>query len=204
MMGISYFYYLLTFTSALTSLNSFSFCHGGRHYSLCQSHLPSCVPCSLLKAIWGHSRTAAPCSLHLFLILRCISLYWETYFLHSESFPLEKSLRRVLVNKFVFFYTLLHTFITFSSVQSLSCVQLFATPWTEACQASLPITNSQSLLKLMSIVSVMPSNHLILCCPLLLLPSIFHSIRVFSNESVLHIRWPKYWRFSFSISPSNE
>ena len=78
------------------------------------------------------------------------------------------------------------------------------TPWTAACQAFLSITNSQSLLKLMSIELVMPSNHLILCCPLLLLPSIFPSIRVFSNESVLHIRWPKYWSFSFSISPSNE
>jgi len=79
-----------------------------------------------------------------------------------------------------------------------------ATPWTAACQASLFITNSRSLLKLMSIESVMPSNHLILCRPLLLLPSIFLSIRAFSNESVLHIRWPKYWSFSFSISPSNE
>ena len=94
--------------------------------------------------------------------------------------------------------------VQFSSVQSLSCVQLFATTWTAACQASLSITNSQSLLKLISIESVMPSNHLILCHPLLLLPSIFPSIRVFSNESVLHIRWPKYWSFSFSISPSNE
>ena len=92
----------------------------------------------------------------------------------------------------------------FSSVQSLSRVQLFATPWTAACQASLSITNSQSLLKLMSIESVMPSNHFILCRPLLLLPSIFPSIRVFSNKSVLHLRWPKYWSFSFSISPSNE
>ena len=91
-----------------------------------------------------------------------------------------------------------------SSVQSLSCVQLFATPWTAARQASLSITNSWSLLKLMSIESVMPSNHLILCRPLLFLPSIFPSIRVFSNESVLHIRWPKYWSFSFRISPSNE
>ena len=93
---------------------------------------------------------------------------------------------------------------TLLSVQSLSHVQLFATPWTAACQASLSITNAQSLLKLMSIESVMPSNHLILCCPLLLLPSVFPSIRVFSNESVLRIRWPKYWSFSFSISPSNE
>ena len=91
-----------------------------------------------------------------------------------------------------------------SSVLSLSHVQLFATPWTAARQVSLSITNSQSLLKLMSITSVKPSNHLILCCPLLLLPSIFPSTRVFSNESVLHIRWPKYWSLSFSISPSNE
>ena len=92
----------------------------------------------------------------------------------------------------------------FSSVQSLSHVQLCATPWTAAHQASLSITNSRSLLKLMSIELVMPSNPLILCCPLLLLPSIFPSIKVFSNESVLHIRWPKFQNFSFSISPSNE
>ena len=92
----------------------------------------------------------------------------------------------------------------FSSVQLLSRVRLFATPWTAAHQASLSITNSQSPHKTMSIVLVLPSNHLILCCPLLLLPSIFPSIRVFSNESALHIRWPKYWSFSFSISPSNE
>ena len=92
----------------------------------------------------------------------------------------------------------------FSSVQSLSRVQLFVTPWTAARQASLSITNSQSSPKPMSIESVMPSNHLILCCPLLLLPSIYPSIRVFSNESVLCIRWPKYWSFSFNISPSNE
>ena len=91
-----------------------------------------------------------------------------------------------------------------ASVQSFSHVRLFATPRTAALQASLSITNSQSLLKLMSIELVMPSNHLILCCPLLLLPSIFPSIRVFSNESVLHIRWPKYWSFSFNISPTNE
>ena len=88
--------------------------------------------------------------------------------------------------------------------QSLSCVWLFATPWTTVYQASLSFTISQSLLKLMSIESVMPSNHLILCHPLLLLPSIFPSIRVFSNELALHIRWPKYWSFSFHISPSNE
>ena len=90
------------------------------------------------------------------------------------------------------------------SVQSLSHVRLFVTPWTAAHQASMSITNSQSLLKLMSIKSVMPCNHLILCHLLLLLPSIFPSIRIFSNELVLRIRWPKYWSFSFSINPSNE
>ena len=90
------------------------------------------------------------------------------------------------------------------SNQSRSRIQLFATPWIAACQASLSITNSRSSLKLMSIESVMPSSHLILCRPLLLLPSISPSIRVFSNESTLHMRWPKYWSFSFSISPSNE
>ena len=89
-------------------------------------------------------------------------------------------------------------------VQSLSRVWLCGTPWTATCQASLSFIISQSLLKLISIESVMPSNDLVLCCPLLLLPSIFPSIRVFSNESALHIRWPKYWSFSFSTSPSNE
>ena len=102
-----------------------------------------------------------------------------------------------------------HTFISVqhksvSFVQSLSHVRLFATPWTAARQASLSITNSQSLLKLIPIESMMPSSCLSLCCPLLLLPSIFPSIRVLSNESALHIRWPKYWSFSFNISPSNE
>ena len=94
--------------------------------------------------------------------------------------------------------------IIISSVQPLSCFRLFETPWTAACQASLSVTNSRSLLKLMSIESVMLSNHLILCRPLLLLPSIFPSIRVFSNKSVLCIRWAEYWSFSFSSSPSNE
>ena len=92
----------------------------------------------------------------------------------------------------------------YQSVQSLSWVWFFVNPWTAACQASLSITNSLSLLKLMSVESVIPSNHLFLCRPLLLLHSIFPSIKVFSNDSVLHIRWPKYWSFSFSISPSNE
>ena len=94
--------------------------------------------------------------------------------------------------------------IQFSSVQSLNCIRLFAIPWTAACHTSLSITNSHSLLKVMSIESVMPSNHIVLCCCLHLLPSVIPSIRVFSNEPVLHIRWPKYWSFSFSISPSNE
>ena len=108
---------------------------------------------------------------------------------YSQHFP-------EITDRFVFFML--------SSVQLLSHVRLFVTTWTVACQASLSITNFQSLLKLMSIDSVMPSNHLILCHPLLLLPSIFPSIRVFSNEPVLCIRWSKYWSFSFSISPSNE
>ena len=101
-------------------------------------------------------------------------------------------------------YIILIVVTKLSSVQSLSRIQIFETPSTAAHQASLSISNSQSLLRLMSIESVMPSNHLILCHPLLLPPSIFPSIWVFSNESVLHIRWPKYWSFSLSISPSNE
>ena len=105
---------------------------------------------------------------------------------------------------FLNFGTFLHLFIQFSSVQLLSCVQLFATPWIAACQASLSITNSRSLLKLMSIESVMPSNHVILCRPLLLLSPLPPSIRVFSNESTLRMRWPKYCSFNLSISPSYE
>ena len=101
-------------------------------------------------------------------------------------------------------FKILQNSVQFSSVQSLSHVQLFATPWTAAHHASPSISNSQSSLKLKSIESVMPSSHLIHCHPLLLLLSIFPSIRVFPNESVLCIRWPKYWSFSFSISPSNE
>ena len=101
-------------------------------------------------------------------------------------------------------YMKIYIYINISSVQLLSHVRLFVIPRTAARQASLSFINIQSLLKLMSIKLVMPSNHLILCCPLLILPSIFPSIRVFSNESVLCIRWPKYWSFSFSISPSNK
>ena len=103
-----------------------------------------------------------------------------------------------------FAYSLPFVPIQFSSVQSLSCVWLFAIPWITACQASLSITISRSSLQLMSIEPVMPSSHLILCRPLLLLPPTPPSIRVFSNESTLRMRWPKYWSFSFSISPSNE
>ena len=117
------------------------------------------------------------------------------------------------ISCFSFFKNLLKKFqsivdlrccVSFSSVQSLSRVHLFATPWTTALQASLSITNSRSLLKRMPIALVLPSNHLILCCPLILPPSIFPSTMVFSSESVLHIRWPKYWSFSFNISPSNK
>ena len=111
------------------------------------------------------------------------------------------------INMAFFFLKELHKVthhLCLTSVQSLSHVRLFATPWTVAHQASLSIRNSRNLLKLMSIESVLPSNHLILCRPLLLLPSVFPNIRVFSSESVLCIRWPKYWSFSFSISPSNE
>ena len=97
----------------------------------------------------------------------------------------------------------METLFSFSSVQSLSRVRFLGNLWTETCQASLSITSSQSLLKLMSIESVKPSNHLILCCPLLL-PSIFANIRVFSNESTLRIKWPKYWSFTLSVSPSKE
>ena len=114
-------------------------------------------------------------------------------FCHQEGHTLEGKLKKAHPSP-----------ILLVSVQLLSDVQVFATPWTAARQASLSITKSWNLLKLMSIESVMPSNHLILCCPLLLLLLIFPCIRVFSNESALHIRWPKYWSFSFNISPSNE
>ena len=125
--------------------------------------------------------------------------------LSSDSYPSSKNhIFNWLFNIFTFQLCLISSLICISSVRLLSHDQLFVTPWTAACQASQPfLTNSQSLLKLMSIKSVMPSNHLILC-PLLLPPSVFPSIRVFSDESALCIRWPKYWSFNFSISPSNE
>ena len=121
------------------------------------------------------------------------------FFSGSLEFKLHKTFSMQLKNRFLGL-----SLWSSGSVQSLSHVQFFATPCTTACQASLSITNSQSLLKLMSIESMMPSNRLILCRPLLLLPSIFPSIRVFANGSVLPIRWQKCWSFSFSISPSNE
>ena len=124
---------------------------------------------------------------------------WKIGFSHWANVFLNK-MKCYLISSFSF----LGILETISSVQSLSRVWLFVTPWTAACQASLSITNSWSLFKLMSIESVMPSNHLILSLSLLLTPSIFTSIRVFSNESVLRIRWPEYWSFSFSIGPSNE
>ena len=124
------------------------------------------------------------------------------YYDCSYTYQLKAPLRNICQSKLWSWAFVLR--IQFSSVQSLSLVRLFVTPWTAAHQASLPITNSQSLPKLMSIELVMPDNHLILCHSLLLLPSIFPNIRVFSSESVLRIRWPKYWSFSFNISPSNE
>ena len=127
-----------------------------------------------------------PCVIDCFIVLSCFLQFF-------------RSVPATVICLFV----LINSVFQKSTVQSLSRVRLFATPWTTARQASLSITNPQSLLKLMSIESVMPSNHLILCRPLLW-PSIFPSIRVFSSESVLCIRWPKYWSFSFSISPSNE
>ena len=140
-------------------------------------------------------------SLKTFAITLYSKFVFHAYIQSQQSFHLGSgflNLIRPTLTALLFFLS------QFSSVQSLSHVRLFATPWIAACQASLSITNSRSLLKLMSIELVMPSSHLILCRPLLLLPPIPPSIRVFPNESTLLIRWPKYWSFSFSISPSNE
>ena len=140
------------------------------------------------------------------IIWQC-SCFFDPFFSSNNVFTLSSEFLFLCLKA----VTLIHTFILtsevsvqFSSVQSLSHVWLFATPWITACQASLSITSSRSSVRLMSIESVMLSSHLILCCPLLLLPPIPPSIRVFSNDSTLHKRWPKYWSFSFSISPSNE
>ena len=130
---------------------------------------------------------------HLLLPLQCLQVQFLSLCLYSC--PANRLINTIFLDSI---------YNVFSSVQLLSHVWLFATPWTAACQASLSITNSWSPPKPMSIESVMPSNHLILCYPLLLLPSTPPSIRVFSNESALHVRWPKYWSFNFNISPSNE
>ena len=135
---------------------------------------------------------------HLFQVTRLPHVQGMSHWSINMSFPVSK-LSHLNYSGFI-----INLDIWWVVVQLLSHVWLFATPWTAICQASLSFTISQNLLKLMSIESVMPSNHLILCHPLLLPPSIFPSIRVFSNESALHIRWPKYWSFSFSVSPSNE
>ena len=129
-------------------------------------------------------------------------LGWVAISFSRESFHTRDWTHISYVGRWILYYWV--TWEAFSSVQLLSCVWLFLTPWAAARQASLSVTNSRRLLKLMSIESVMPSNHLVLCHPLLLLPSILPNIRVFSNESALCIRWPKYWGFSFSISPSNQ
>ena len=142
-----------------------------------------CVHCGIMVRAWFG--------------LEWVNLGFTSQLHHSEVlWPWAKELTSLNLN--------FNIYKRFSSVQLLSCVQLFATPWSAACQASLSITNSQSLLKLMPIESMMPSSHLILCRPLLLLPPIPPSIRVFSNDSTLCMRWPKYWSFSFSTSPSNE
>ena len=133
------------------------------------------------------------------LVVTLVSSYWWSLFRSIDLLVVAKWWYSIKSSSYI-----VGILIQFSSVQSLSHVQLFVTPWTTARQASLSITNSWSLLKLMSIESVMPSNHLILYLLLLLLPSIFPSIRVFSNESALCIRWPKYWSVSFNISPSSE
>ena len=134
----------------------------------------------------------------LFQVVICLAKDWGLHYCERKEKHILRSKQQPLHHAKDFIY------FQFSSVRSLGRVRLFATPWTAAHQASLTITNSQNLLKLMSIESVMPYNHLILCHPLLLLPSIFPSIRVFSNKLVLHIEWPKDWSFSFIISPSNE
>ena len=163
------------------------------------SHSAFCMECSSIYICL--SKSLIPSSLcSNFTWLPCLKLH-QTLSPTNSTSSLPAAFSQSIVSIPL---TSSNTQYNFSSVQSLSHVWLFATPWTAARQASLSVTSSWSLPKFMSIESVMPSNHPILCCPLLLLPSIFPSIRVFSNESTLHIRWPKYWSFSFNISPSNE
>jgi len=166
------------------------------------NHLILCFPLLLLPSVFPRIR--------IFSSESILRIKWPKYWSFSFSTSPSNEYWGLISFRIDWFDllavqgTLKNLLQQFSSVQSFSCVRLFATPRTTAHQASLSITSSWSLLKFMSIELVMPSNHLILCHPLLLPPSIFPSIRVFSNESVLHIRWPKYWSFSFSISPSNE
>ena len=151
------------------------------HFSSCPPSFPASGSFHVNQFCASGGQSIGTSASALFLIINIQG--WFPLGLTGRIFLLSKGLSRIFS-------------VQFSSVK-LSCVWLFVTPWTAACQASLSNTNSRSLLKLMSIESVMPSNHLIPCCPLLLLPSIFPSIRVFSKESVLHIRWPTYWSFSF-------
>ena len=156
-----------------------------------------------MEVIFSSSGDFILTSVLVVLAFHSIIHLWQ--FLCSFFFPTNLQLLEIEGNALLnFFFFAVANLDSFISVQSFSRVQLFCTPWTRARQVSLSITNSQSLLKLIFIKSVMPSKHLILCHPLLFLPLIFPSIRVFSNESALHNRWPKYWSFSFSISPSNE
>ena len=153
------------------------------------------------------NRGSLACFISCSLCLACyvaIEATWYKFIDDNRIFSFFFFLKWTLNLKYFFSGFYPFSIPQFSSVQSLSCVLLFVTPWIAAHQASLSITNSQSSLKLMSIESVMPSSHLILCRPLFLLPPIPPSIRVFSSESTLHMKWPKYWSFSFSSSPSNE
>ena len=159
--------------------------------------LASCFFCSPVHRQMVLCAWLTPSSQHLWLM----SWVWQHW-----NWSIPSSTRQVQSGKFTLGCSSGVRLSFFVVVQSLSCVQLFETPWTASCQAPLSLTISRNLLKFMYVESVMPSNHLFLCHPLLLLPSIFSSIRVFSHESALHIRWPKYWSFSFSfsVSPSNE
>ena len=156
---------------------------------MCAKSLQLCL------TLWNPMDYSPPC-FSVCAVLQVRILVWVAKFSRGSSWP-----RYWICVSDVSY---IGRWIQFSLVQSLSCVWLFVTPWIAARQASLSITNSRGLLKLMSIESVMPFRHLILCRPLLLLPPIPPSIRVFSNELTLHMRWPKHWSFSFSISPSNE
>ena len=171
-----------------------------RIYS-CPNHIPSCNPQGISTSACQTQRYNLPPSstAHSDQFLFCFFPSQHCSFLYWAAYNRTPQIPSTMLSSFPGGFR--PSPVQFSSVQSLSCVRLFATPWIAARQASLSITNSQSLLKLMPIESVMPSSHLILCLPLLLLPQ---PLQGFSNESTLHMTWPKYWSFSFSISPSNE